>query len=58
MEIVMALVKIIAFVLMIAFSFAPCPVSGQEVPLPPVNLGESNFLDGVAGPGLLFEQTI
>ena len=25
--------------------------------LPPVNLGEMNFLDGVAGPGLLVEET-
>jgi hypothetical protein len=31
--------------------------SGQQVSLPPVNLGDTNFLDGVAGPGLLVEET-
>jgi len=36
----------------------PGDVHGQQVALPPVNLGMTNFLDGVAGPGLLFEETI
>jgi hypothetical protein len=32
--------------------------SAQDVQLPPVNLGQSGFLDGVAGPGWLFETTL
>ena len=58
MEIAMTLLKIIVLIPFIVFTFIPCLVFGQEVALPPVNLGESNFLDGIAGPGLLFEQTI
>ena len=38
--------------------FVPFATHGQEVTLPPVNLGGTNFLDGVAGPGLLLEETI
>ena len=34
------------------------PTEAQDVPLPPVNLGQSGFLDGVAGPGWLFEATV
>src|SRR5439155_12401576 len=37
--------------------FSPHVTSGQHVSLPPVNLGDTNFLDGVAGPGLLLEET-
>lgn len=37
--------------------FSPHVASGQHVSLPPVNLGDTNFLDGVAGPGLLLEET-
>lgn len=29
-----------------------------EVALPPVNLGDSTFQDGVAGPGAMFQQTL
>ncbi len=58
MENAMTLIKVIALMPLIAFVFIPCLVIGQEVSLPPVNLGESNFMDGIAGPGLLFEQTI
>jgi hypothetical protein len=54
----MNLPKIIVLIPFIVFAFLPCFVLGQEVALPPVNLGETNFLDGIAGPGLLFEQTI
>ena len=54
----MILHKMFTLVTLVAFIFIPCATSGQEVALPPVNLGESNFLDGIAGPGLLFEQTI
>ena len=42
----------------LAFLLIPFSAYGQEVALPPVNLGASNFMDGVAGPGLLFEETI
>jgi len=38
--------------------FVPFTISGQEVTLPPVNLGGTSFLDGVAGPSLLLEETI
>ncbi len=34
-----------------------CPVGGQ-VTLPPVNLGSSSFLDGLAGPGWLVQETL
>ena len=34
----------------------PCIASRQHVNLPPVNLGQTNFLDGVGGPGLLVEE--
>ena len=54
----MTLLKMFTVFALITFVFIPCLVLGQEVALPPVNLGESNFLDGIAGPGLLFEQTI
>jgi hypothetical protein len=37
--------------------FSPHVSSGQHVSLPPVNLGDTNFLDGVGGPGLLLEKT-
>ncbi len=50
--------KRIALVPFIVFTLIPCATLGQEVTLPPVNLGDSNFLDGVAGPGLLLEETI
>ena len=50
--------KWIALFTLFVFILIPCAICGQEVTLPPVNLGESNFLDGVAGPGLLFEETI
>jgi hypothetical protein len=50
--------KMFTLVTLIAFTFIPCLVLGQEVALPPVNLGQSNFMDGIAGPGLLFEETI
>ncbi|MEH6576496.1 MAG: transporter [Amphritea sp.] len=36
---------------------AGSPAVGQ-VNLPPVNLGDSNFMDGVAGPGWLFQETL
>ncbi len=54
----MILLKMFTLVTLIAFILIPCIASGQEVTLPPVNLGQSNFLDGIAGPGLLCEETI
>jgi len=50
--------KMIALIISIAFTLIPCVALGQEVALPSVNLGDSNFMDGVAGPGLLLEETI
>jgi hypothetical protein len=50
--------KMIALIMFIAFTMIPCVALGQEVTLPSVNLGDSNFMDGVAGPGLLLEETI
>ena len=50
--------KMIALIIFIAFTLIPCVALGQEVALPSVNLGDSNFMDGVAGPGLLLEETI
>ncbi|MGZ3567929.1 MAG: transporter [Thermodesulfobacteriota bacterium] len=41
--------KRFALLAIIAFILIPCLVFGQEVSLPPVNLGQSNFLDGIAG---------
>jgi hypothetical protein len=38
--------------------FVPFATYPQEVALPSVNLGGTNFLDGVAGPGLLLEETV
>jgi hypothetical protein len=50
--------KMNALIIFIAFTLIPCLAPGQEVALPSVNLGDSNFMDGVAGPGLLLEETI
>ena len=40
------------------FFLTPFASDGQEVTLPSLNLGGTNFLDGVAGPGLLLEETV
>lgn len=40
------------------FCLIPFASHGQEVTLPSLNLGGTNFLDGVAGPGLLLEETV
>ena len=45
-------------IILIFLVLIPGGVQGQQVALPPVNLGGTNFLDGVAGPGLLLEETI
>ncbi len=42
----------VALILMPAFLYA------QKVALPPVNLGGTSFLDGVAGPGLMSQERI
>ncbi len=36
----------------------PVTLSAQKVSLPPVNLGGTSFLDGVAGPGLMLQERI
>lgn len=41
----------------IAMMMAVSPAHA-EVALPPLNLGDSGFQDGIAGPGLLFQQTL
>ncbi|MDK2846439.1 MAG: hypothetical protein PWR18_1041 [Synergistales bacterium] len=48
---------VISLVLGVISTFC-LPASAQDVQLPPVNLGQSGFLDGVAGPGWLFETTL
>jgi hypothetical protein len=40
------------------FFLIPFASHGQEVTLPSLNLGGTNFLDGMAGPGLLLEETV
>ena len=50
--------KWIALFTLFASILIPFTTYGQEVTLPSVNSGGTNFLDGVAGPGLLFEETI
>lgn len=50
--------KWITFFIFFGSILIPFVSYGQEVTLPPVNLGGTNFLDGVAGPGLLLEETI
>jgi hypothetical protein len=37
---------------------ASAPAVAQQVPLPPLNLGSTSFVDGVAGPGILLQQTL
>ena len=50
--------KWISLFTLLASILTPFVSFGQEVTLPSVNLGGTSFLDGVAGPGLLFEETI
>jgi hypothetical protein len=50
--------KWIALFTLFVSILVPFAAYGQEVVLPPVNLGGTSFLDGVAGPGFLLEETI
>ena len=50
--------KWITFFTFFVSILVPFATYGQEVTLPPVNLGGTSFLDGVAGPGFLLEETI
>lgn len=50
--------KWIALFILFVFILVPFATYGQEVALPSVNLGGTSLLDGVAGPGFLFEETI
>jgi hypothetical protein len=48
--------KIVLFIF-IASILLPCTLAfGQQVTLPSVNLGGTSFLDGIAGPGLMFSK--
>mgnify|MGYP001354347642 CR=1 FL=1 len=53
--VIKAVVVSFFFVILSAFGLL---ASAQDVQLPSVNLGQSGFLDGVAGPGWLFETTL
>ena len=46
------------FVALLAAAACPASGAGAQVSLPPVNLGDSSFLDGVGGPGWLFQETV
>lgn len=37
---------------------SPLIAAGQQVPLPPVDLGATSFLDGVGGPGLFVQEIV
>lgn len=50
--------KWIALFTFLGSIFVTFATYGQEVTLPPLNLGGTSFLDSVAGPGLLLEETI
>jgi hypothetical protein len=50
--------KWIGLFTLFAYLLIPFATYGQEVTLPSVNLGGTSFLDGVAGPGLLIEETV
>jgi hypothetical protein len=47
-----------AAVLAVPLFFAPLAAAGQQVPLPPVDLGATSFVDGVGGPGLFVQDII
>jgi len=45
-------------ILTLALVLMPAFLHAQKVSLPPVNLGGTSFLDGVAGPGLMLQERI
>jgi hypothetical protein len=47
-----------AVLTLVALILMPALLFGQQVTLPPVNLGGTSFLDGVAGPGLMLQERI
>lgn len=51
-------IEAVVNIIIISLILIPGGVHGQQVALPTVNLGGTNFLDGVAAPGLLLEETI
>jgi hypothetical protein len=48
--------KAAAVLLLWLLGLTPCIASVPHVNLPPVNLGQTNFLDGIGGPGFLLEE--
>jgi hypothetical protein len=50
--------KTMAILVWIGLIFAAGHVLAADIPLPPVNLGDTSFEDGVAFPGWLVEETI
>lgn len=43
---------------LISWLLFPLPFHAQQVPLPPVDLGATSFLDGVGGPGFFFQEIL
>lgn len=50
--------KSMAILVWIGLTFAAGHVLAADIPLPPVNLGDTSFEDGIAFPGWLVEETI
>ena len=50
--------KVLSILVWIGLTFATGHVLAADIPLPPVNLGDTNFEDGIAFPGWLAEETI
>jgi len=50
--------KSMAILVWIGLTFAAGHVLAADIPLPPVNLGDTSFEDGIAFPGWLAEETI
>ncbi len=50
--------KVIAAIAGVVFLFFAGHVAAADIPLPPVNLGDTSFQDGVAFPGWLVEESL
>jgi hypothetical protein len=50
--------KTLSILIWIGLIFGAGHVQAADIPLPPVNLGDTNFEDGIAFPGWLAEETI
>jgi hypothetical protein len=48
----------LAAAVLVSVLLAPLAARGQQVPLPPVDLGATSFLDGVGGPGLFVQEIL